>query len=83
MDRVPALLKFLDELLEVIVESLANNSGSLHPSTESPADTPVEIGRLDPREHRGARVNVEWGLAASKLDESKWRPEASIVARKT
>ncbi len=33
MDRVPALLKFLDELLEIIGESLANNSGSLHPTT--------------------------------------------------
>jgi hypothetical protein len=45
MDRVPALLKFLDELLEVIVESLANNSGSLHPSTG---------GRLLPRQQRSA-----------------------------
>ncbi len=33
MDRVPALLQFLDELLEVIVESLANNTGGLHPTT--------------------------------------------------
>ncbi len=45
MDRVPALLQFLDELLEVIVESLANNSGSLHPSTG---------GRLLPRLQRSA-----------------------------